>query len=259
MHTSIKYVVSFMSLALLGVGGGCIIVGNGSTGTASTGDSDTEGSGSGTSGSSSTTEGSASEGSASEGSASEGSSSGSTGTATTATTTTATTATDGTTEGSTGSTGAETDGASCSGDGSCAAGEYCDWTANSCGMSGEDKGTCKPSPEGCDAQYAPVCGCDGEVHSNACVANGAGTDISAAGGCQPPAEYYACGYAFCDTATQYCEVAYNDVVGEPDYYSCKQLPEACGKELVCGCLVGEPCYEFECTEEGGLTLHCPGG
>ncbi|HGG58070.1 MAG TPA: hypothetical protein ENK31_09775, partial [Nannocystis exedens] len=212
-------------------------------------------SGSSSSGSTST---STTEGSASEGS---GSSSGSTTAATTATTATDGT-TEGTTEGTTGttaSTGAETDGASCNDDGECGAGEYCDWTANSCGNSGEDVGTCKPSPEGCDAEYAPVCGCDGEVHSNECVANGAGTDVSAAGGCEPPAEYYPCGYAFCDTATQYCEISTNDVVGEPDYYSCRALPEACLKEPVCGCLAGEPCFEFECTEEGGLTIICPGG
>ncbi len=246
MRTSIKYVSSILSLALIGVGGGCIIIGSGSgsgsaSDSASTGDSDTEGSGSSTSGSSTTTEGSASEGS--------GSSSSSTGT----------TATTATTDGTTGSTGVETDGASCDSDRACGAGEYCDWRANSCGALGEDEGTCKPSPEACDAEYAPVCGCDGETHSNECVANGQGSDVSAAGGCEPPPEYFVCGYAFCDGATQYCQVSISDVVGEPDYYSCKPLPEACSKELICGCLAEEPCFEFECTEEGGLTLYCPGG
>lgn len=245
MRTSIKYVSCLFSLTLIGVGSGCIIVGNGSTSdSASTGDSDTEGSGSSTSGSSTTTEGSASEGSGSSSSSSASSS---------------TATTEGTTEGTTGSTGVETDGASCDSDRACGSDEYCDWTANSCGGLGEDQGTCKPSPEACDTEFAPVCGCDGEVHSNACVANGQGTDVSAAGGCEPPAEYFVCGYAFCDVATQYCEVSLSDVVGEPDYYSCKSLPEACNKELVCGCLVGEPCFEFECTEDDGLTLYCPGG
>lgn len=47
--------------------------------------------------------------------------------------------------------------------------------------------------------------------------------------------------------------------GEPVDYDCEQLPEACGKELVCGCLEGEPCFELECADDGGLTLYCPWG
>ena len=165
---------------------------------------------------------------------------------------------DGTTETSGATTGAETTGdAGC--DGGCGAGEYCDWNANSCGSLRGDVGTCKPIPDGCDDDYAPVCGCDGEVHSNGCYANGAATDVAAAGGCMPPADYFECGYRFCDQGTSYCQVSYNDVLGEPDFYECKQLPEACMKEQVCGCLEGEPCFEFECSDEGGLTLYCPGG
>jgi len=157
-----------------------------------------------------------------------------------------------------GSTGAETTGGGSCEDG-CAEDEYCDWGANSCGMSRGDEGTCTPRPDACDANYEPVCGCDGASHSNECGAYSVGTDVAGDGGCPPLEEYFACGWRYCQEGLEYCQVSYSDVPGFPDLYSCKPLPEACGKELVCDCLDGEPCFEWECTEEGGLTLYCPGG
>ncbi len=254
MRIRLLPLLSSVSLLLMAMSAaGCVITIN-PVDTESSGTSSSDGSGS--------TSPTSSEGSDT---ATQGSDSGTEGTSQGTTSTEGTSVgTEGTTSATEGSTGTgSTTGAETTGDvgcgGGCGAGEYCDWNANSCGEGRGDVGTCKPLPDACDAEYAPVCGCDGEVHSNACTANGGGTDVAAAGECQAPAGYYACGYRFCDQETSYCQVSYNDVQGEPDFYQCLPLPEACGKEMVCGCLEGEPCFEFECSDEGGLTLYCPGG
>src|SRR5262245_25473666 len=67
----------------------------------------------------------------------------------------------------------------------CSASEFCDFGRDSCGAA-DELGTCRPRPNGCDDVFAPVCGCDGSVHSNACDANAAGFDVNASGGCPVP-------------------------------------------------------------------------
>ncbi len=67
---------------------------------------------------------------------------------------------------------------------SCAEGEFCEFEeAAACGARAD--GVCKPVPEGCDANYEPVCGCDGETYSNSCEANATGAAVEYAGPCSP--------------------------------------------------------------------------
>ncbi len=67
---------------------------------------------------------------------------------------------------------------------SCKSGEFCDYSdVASCGMA-DQMGTCKPKPAACPRIYAPVCGCDGNTHSNACDANFAGTAVAHDGACE---------------------------------------------------------------------------
>ncbi|MDI1451059.1 Kazal-type serine protease inhibitor domain-containing protein [Polyangium sp. 6x1] len=66
----------------------------------------------------------------------------------------------------------------------CAEGFFCDFPIDTmCGATIDALGTCKPIPENCDQNYDPVCGCDGQTHSNACTANMAGTAAATAGEC----------------------------------------------------------------------------
>ena len=68
--------------------------------------------------------------------------------------------------------------------GECAAGLYCAFKAN-CGSTDEG-GVCTKKPQMCTKIYAPVCGCDGKTHGNACTAASAGVSIAAKGECKSP-------------------------------------------------------------------------
>ena len=217
----------------LGLAPACIIVSD---------DSGSSGASASSSSSGSTTEG----GSSTEGSGTSTSGSGTT-----------TTGSGTTTSGSeTTTSGSETMGETSGGGCPCGAEEYCDWPTNLCGGRGEE-GACEARPDGCDLLYAPVCGCDGAVYGNACAAQSAGVDVNADGGCLAPEGYAACGFRFCDTASEYCRVSVSDVVGVPDGFECVPLPEGCAP-ATCACLEGELCAEL-CEEEDGLVVICPGG
>jgi len=171
----------------------------------------------------------------------------------TTTTTEPTSATDGQTDGNTFACG-EFD---------CEIGtEWCDWSDDSCvGKNLNATGLCQPRPEGCPEDYAPVCGCDGEVHPNECTANQEGVDVDANGDCEPPAGYFRCGYRFCTLDLEYCQVTTNDIAGGGDIYECSLAPRECNGSANCDCFVEEPCFGWSCeaTPDGGTQVLCPGG
>jgi hypothetical protein len=77
------------------------------------------------------------------------------------------------------------EGKACGGRGgaTCNDGQYCSWTpAAICGRA-DAAGTCAYKPEVCNQLYKPVCGCDGQTYSNACVAAAAGASVSSTGAC----------------------------------------------------------------------------
>ncbi len=108
----------------------------------------------------------------------------------------------------------------------CALDAYCARPPEACA----EAGTCTPRPEVCLDEYRPVCGCDGNDYSNACVAAAAGISVGSDGVC--PAETCASNRdcdagQFCDRPDLACDAA----------GTCTPIPLVCTRELapVCGC------------------------
>jgi hypothetical protein len=141
----------------------------------------------------------------------------------------------------------------------CPPDEFCDFARNTCGTS-DESGTCRTRPNGCPDLFAPTCGCDGTIHSNACDANAVGVDISDVGGCVTDPGQFSCGHAVCDETSQYCQHTPSDVGGEPDSFQCNLLPAGCEPTPDCACLADEPCGSM-CggDAQSGLELTCLGG
>lgn len=120
------------------------------------------------------------------------------------------------------------------------------------------RGTCEAIPDSCSADPDPRCGCDGEVHENACAAAMAGVPIGG-GGCTAPAGMFGCGDRFCAIATEYCEWILG---GGKDEQRCLPLNCPAGSSG-CACLATEPCPadDFFAThlcsaDEGSTSLVC---
>jgi hypothetical protein len=65
----------------------------------------------------------------------------------------------------------------------CGDDEYCAYVEGQLCGAADASATCEKRPELCQGDYTPVCGCDGETYSNACVAAGAGTGVNHTGAC----------------------------------------------------------------------------
>ena len=132
----------------------------------------------------------------------------------------------------------------------------CIYLDKQCGAA-DGTGTCEARPGGCPSFYQPVCGCDGQVYPNECVAQSAGTDVSVFNSCTPPSGYFACGWGFCPINGTYCARTEGGPVGSPGSYSCAPLPSGCGTSPTCSCLSGQTCGS-SCTGTAstGFTLTC---
>ena len=65
----------------------------------------------------------------------------------------------------------------------CPADQFCDFPAGSmCGAT-DRGGHCVARPQMCTRELNPVCGCDGQTHATACVANSQGVSVAHPGEC----------------------------------------------------------------------------
>lgn len=124
----------------------------------------------------------------------------------------------------------------------CAPSLYCAYTLEAhCGAA-DMTGICRPAPEVCTEEFAPVCGCNDQTYPNACHAARAKVSVGSSGECAAPAalsEGQTCGTRGVrgDCAPGlYC--AFKTDCGHTDSGgTCQKKPQVCTKIYapVCGC------------------------
>lgn len=142
---------------------------------------------------------------------------------------------------------------------SCQAPQWCDYPDNQCGQG--DQAICEGPPIDClGADDHQVCGCDGMVYDNGCVASGSGVDVDIDNACTAPLDTFKCGEKFCAANTEICRIIVSDVPSIPDGYECEDLAAGCNGVPTCDCYMDDPCGGQFCMLDGSdLFLTCPGG
>lgn len=126
--------------------------------------------------------------------------------------------------------------------GGCAPEEFCNFPIESrCGIA-DGPGVCTaipPKGTACDANYAPVCGCDGKTYGNDCEALVAGASIASIGECGTRPVGDCGGFAGTECKTgYYCDYPLGTTCGAADGLgTCTVVPEVCPGNVdpVCGC------------------------
>ena len=122
--------------------------------------------------------------------------------------------------------------------------QFCSFAPESKCGAGDMSGTCKPIPDMCTMEYAPVCGCDDKTYATACVAGRSSVSVKHNGACEGEAGPGIAEGKLCGTRgvpgecakDLYC--AYKSQCGATDAGgTCTKKPQACTKiyQPVCGC------------------------
>ncbi len=145
----------------------------------------------------------------------------------------------------------------------CPSNQVCDYdTPNRCGA-GYEPGHCIVQPQGCTADYNPVCGCDGSTYGNDCERQVARVQLNHTGACAAAAN---CGTLTCDASQTYCNSYTGGTAGSLPVLTCVATPSACASTPTCACLCAAPGISCTtglttctCTESNGLvSLTCHG-
>jgi hypothetical protein len=138
----------------------------------------------------------------------------------------------------------------------CPEGQYCNYPDRQCGRD-HSTGFCIPQPTGCFEEWEPVCGCDGETYTNACVAAVAGMTVERQGEC-----FGRCGgedEVECPDG-QYCDLAAGEGCDAEDAEGrCRPQPQACQTifDPVCSCTGAT--FDSACAAAAaGASLRGPG-
>lgn len=122
----------------------------------------------------------------------------------------------------------------------CDTGTFCSYTEEAMCGAGDMMGECQPKPKQCPAILLPVCGCDGEMYDNACLANGAGTSVAPMESCEATTPDGSCGgpSKLKCALDEYCEYPEDDACGDSGALgTCMSVPNFCPAIFlpVCGC------------------------